>query len=72
MTLTQEGRALAAEVATLDPALGKRLSRWLNSIAALEEYADEQVAEAMADELARAEMPANVVVGNFRMAGGMR
>ena len=68
-TLTDEGRALALEVRALDEELGARMSRWLNAMAALEEYADEQIAQAMADELARAEPAGNVLA--WRVRGGM-
>ena len=66
MTLTAEGRAIAAEIEVLNPELGRRMGAWLNRVQIMEEIADEKVSESMSHELARADR-----LGQMRVRGGV-
>ena len=68
-TLTDEGRALAAECGRTNADLGLRLMSFMCRVHRIEKALDEITADAMADELARAEPPANVLP--WRVRGGM-
>ena len=65
-TLTDEGRAIAAEVEALNPELGRRMGAWLNRVRRMERAFDEICEDARQDELARADR-----LGQMRVRGGM-
>jgi hypothetical protein len=62
-TLTDEGRALAAQIE--DTALRERMSAWLNGVQIMEEINNDLVTDSMAQEQARAG-----AMGNMRVHGG--
>ena len=65
-TLTDEGRAIAAEVEALNPELGRRMGAWLNRVRRMERAFDEICEDARQDELARADR-----LGQMRVRGGV-
>ena len=65
-TLTDEGRAIAAEVEALNPELGRRMGAWLNRVRRMERALDEICEDARQDEQARADR-----LGQMRVRGGV-
>jgi hypothetical protein len=64
-TLTDEGRALAAQIE--DTALRERMSAWLNGVQIMEEINNDLVTDSMAQEQARIRAGA---MGSMRVHGG--
>jgi hypothetical protein len=65
-TLTEEGRALAAECGRMNADLGVRLMSFMCRVHRLEKAWDEVVENAQADELARVEPQGNVLAWRGR------